>query len=194
MNRAQNSSSLPHALCTRQFYRRKKPLFEIGSLLFDATRMPQARPSTNATTANLEPYRRQAQVYPSDRGLLLGLNHRRCHRCRLRVFFARFATLRQSPPIAKTKILTFLQLFSIRDSLPFPQSEKRPFCSFFTAFLGHNLRFFVTRQSAIEKKLHPDPIFCFWALGIVSGWHRGAVAVCTAKQKARHMPGLHERR
>lgn len=151
MNRAQNSSSLPHALCTRQFYRRKKPLFEIGSLLFDATRMPQARPSTYAITANLEPYRRQAQVYPSDRGLLLGLNHRRCHRCRLRVFFARFATLRQSPPIAKTKILTFLQLFSIRDSLPFPQSEKRPFCSFFTAFLGHNLRFFVTRQSAIEK-------------------------------------------
>lgn len=194
MNRAQNSSSLPHALCTRQFYRRKKPLFEIGSLLFDATRMPQARPSTNATTANLEPYRRQAQVYPSDRGLLLGLNHRRCHRCRLSVFFARFATLRQSPPIAKTKILTFLQLFSIRDSLPFPQSEKGPFCSFFTAFLGHDLRFFVTRQSAIEKKLHPDPIFCFWALGTVPGWHRGAVAVCAAKQKARHMPGLHERR
>ena len=111
MNHAQNSSSLPHALCTRQFYRRKKPLFEIGSLLFDATRMPQARPSTNATTANLEPYHRQAQVYPSDRGLLLGLNHCRCHRCRLRVFFARFATLRQSPPTAKTKILTFLQLF-----------------------------------------------------------------------------------
>lgn len=89
---------------------------------------------------------------PSDRGLLLGLNHCRCHRCRLRVFFARFATLRQSPPIAKTKILTFLQLFfSIRDPLPFPQSEKGPFCSFFTAFLGHDLRFFVTRQSAIEK-------------------------------------------
>lgn len=64
MNRAQNSSSFPHALCTRQFYRRKKPLFEIGSLLFDATRMPQARPSTNATTANLEPYRRQAQIRP----------------------------------------------------------------------------------------------------------------------------------
>lgn len=65
MNHAQNSSSLPHALCTRQFYRRKKPLFEIGSLLFDATRMPpQARPSTNATTANLEPYRRQAQIRP----------------------------------------------------------------------------------------------------------------------------------
>lgn len=64
MNHAQNSSSLPHALCTRQFYIRKKPLFEIGSLLFSATRMPQARPSAYAITANLEPYRRQDQIRP----------------------------------------------------------------------------------------------------------------------------------
>ena len=125
MNHAQNSSSFPHALCTRQFYRHKKPLFEIGSLLFGATRMPQACPSTNATTANLEPYHRQAQVYPSDRGLLLGLNHCRCHRCRLRVFFARFATLRQSLPIAKTKILTFLQLFFDWQSSPTRKRRKK---------------------------------------------------------------------
>lgn len=127
---------------------------------------PQARPSTNATTANLEPYRRQAQIRPVRSGFAPRPEPLPLPSLPTPRFFARFATLRQSPPIAKTKILTFLQLFSIRDSLPFPQSEKGPFCSFFTAFLGHDLRFFVTRQSAIEKKLHPDPIFCFWALGI----------------------------
>ena len=111
MNHAQNSSSLPHALCTRQFYRRKKPLFEIGSLLFDATRMPQARPSTNATTANLEPYRRQAQIRPVRSGLAPRPEPLPLPSLPTPRIFREVATLRQSPPIAKTKILTFLQLF-----------------------------------------------------------------------------------
>lgn len=152
MNRAQNSSSLPHALCTRQFYRRKKPLFEIGSLLFDATRMPQARPSTNATTANLEPYRRQAQIRPVRSGFaprpeplpLPSLPTPRIFREVCHVTAISAHRKNKNPDVSAT-------FFSIRDPLPFPQSEKGPFCSFFTAFLGHDLRFFVTRQSAIEK-------------------------------------------
>lgn len=87
MNRAQNSSSLPHALCTRQFYRRKNK-----------------NPDVSAT-------------------------------------FFRLGTLFHSR-----------------------KAEKGPFCSCLLHFLSRDLRFGTTRQSAIEKKLHPDPIFCFWPL------------------------------
>lgn len=134
MNHTQKSSSFPHTLRTRQFYGRKKPLFEIRSLLFSAARMPQDRPPP---TRPLQIRNRTAVrlgFAPSDRGLILSLNRCRCRRCRLRVFFARFTALRQSPPIAKTKILTFRNFFSITDSLPFPQSGKRAVLQLFTAF------------------------------------------------------------
>lgn len=110
-NHAQNSSSPSHALCIRQFYGRKKPLLEIESLFFDATRMPQARPSTYATTAKPEPYRRQAQIRPVRSGFDLQPEPSPLPPLLISRIFARFAALRQSPPIAKTKILTFLQLF-----------------------------------------------------------------------------------
>lgn len=162
MNHTQKSSSFPHALRTRQFYRRKKPFFEIGSLLFGAARMPQDRPPP---TRPLQIRNRTAVrlgFAPSDRGLILSLNRCRCRRCRLRVFFARFTALRQSPPIAKTKILTFLQLFfRLRTLFHSRKAEKGPFCSCLLHFLSRDLRIGTTRQSAIAKKLHPDPIFCF---------------------------------
>lgn len=116
MNHTQKSSSFPHTLCIRQFYRCKKPLFKIGGLLFGATRMPQARPSTYATTAKPEPYRRQARIRPVRSGFdpqpePLPLPSLPLPPLLISRIFARFAALRQSPPIAKTKILTFLQLF-----------------------------------------------------------------------------------
>ena len=182
MNHTQKSSSFPHALRTRQFYRRKKPFFEIGSLLFGAARMPQDRPPTYATTANPKPYRRQARIRPVRSGFDLqpGPSPSPSPLSPLPPLpplpasriFARFAALRQSPPIAKTKILTFLQLFFDYGLSFIPAKRKRPFCGCLLHFLSRDLRFDATRQSAIAKKLHPDPIFCFWALGIVYGWHR----------------------
>lgn len=174
MNHAQNSSSPSHALRTRQFYRRKKPFFEIGSLLFGAARMPQDRPPPTRPPQIRNRTAIRLGFAPSDRGLIFSPDRRRrrcrrCRRCRLRVFFARFATLRQSPPIAKTKILTFLQLFFDYGLSFIPAKRKRPFCGCLLHFLSRDLRFDATRQSAIAKKLHLDPIFCFWALEIVSG-------------------------
>lgn len=188
MNHTQKSSSFPHALRTRQFYRRKKPFFEIGSLLFGAARMPQDRPPTYATTANPKPYRRQARIRPVRSGFDLqpGPSPSPLPPLPTSRIFARFAALQQSPPIAKTKILTFLQLFFDYGLSSIPAKRKRAVLQLLTAFLSRDLRFGTTRQSAIAKKLHPDPIFCFWALEIVSGWHRGAVAVRAAKQK----PGI----
>ena len=138
MNHTQKSSSFPHALRTRQFYRRKKPLFKIESLLFGAARMPQDRPSTYATPANPKPYRRQARIRPVRSGFDLqpGPSPSPSPLPPLPTsrIFARFAALRQSPPIAKTKILTFLQLFFDYGLSSIPAKRKRAVLQLFTAF------------------------------------------------------------
>lgn len=144
MNHTQKSSSFPRALRTRQFYRRKKPFFEIGSLLFGAARMPQDRPSTYATTANLAPYHRQARIRPVRSGFDLqpGPSPSPSPLSPLPPLpplpasriFARFAALRQSPPIAKTKILTFLQLFFDYGLSSIPAKRKRAVLQLLTAF------------------------------------------------------------
>lgn len=190
MNHTQNSSSPSHALCIRQFYGRKKPLLEIESLFFDATRMPEARPSTYATTAKPEPYRRQARIRPVRSGfdpqpeplpplslppLLISRIFREV--CRITAISAHRKN--KNPDVSAT-------FFRLRTLFHSRKAEKGPFYSCLLHFLSRDLRFGTTRQSAIAKKLHPDPIFCFWAPGIVSGWHRGAVAMRAAKQK----PGI----
>lgn len=77
---------------------------------------------------------------------------------------------RDSPCVkAKTKILASLQLFSIRDSLPPPQSENRQFYGQLSAFSRPDSRFGTTQQSAIAKKLQFEPFFCFRAPGAASG-------------------------
>lgn len=187
MNHTQKSSSFPHTLCIRQFYRCKKPLFKIGGLLFGATRMPQARPSTYATTAKPEPYRRQARIRPVRSGFdpqpeplpLPSLPTPRIFREVCRVTAISAHRKNKNPDVSAT-------FFRLRTLFHSRKAEKGPFCSCLLHFLSRDLRIGTTRQSAIAKKLHPDPIFCFWALEIVSGWHRGTVAVRAAKQK----PGI----
>lgn len=71
----------------------------------------QARPSTYATTAKLEPYHHQAQIRSVRSGFDPQSKPLPLPSLLVSRIFARFAALRQSPPIAKTKILTFLQLF-----------------------------------------------------------------------------------
>lgn len=193
MNHTQKCSSFPHALRTRQFYRRKKPFFEIGSLLFGAARMPQDRPPPTRPPQIRNRTAVRLGFAPSDRGLIFSPDRRRrrrrcrrCRRCRLRVFSRGLPHYSNLRPSQKQKILTFLQLFFDYGLSSIPAKRKRAVLQLLTAFLSRDLRFGTTRQSAIAKKLHPDPIFCFWALEIVSGWHRGAVAVRAAKQK----PGI----
>lgn len=77
---------------------------------------------------------------------------------------------RDSPCVkTKTKTLASLQLFSIRDSLPPPQSENRQFYGQLSAFSRPDSRFGTTQQSAIAKKLQFEPFFCFRAPGAASG-------------------------
>lgn len=162
MNHTQKSSSFPHTLRTRQFYGRKKPLFEIRSLLFSAARMPQDRPPTYATTANPKPYRRQARIRPVRSGSdpqpeplpLPSLSTPRIFREVYRITAISAHRKNKNPDVSAT-------FFRLRTLFHSRKAEKGPFCSCLLHFLSRDLRIGTTRQSAIAKKLHPDPIFCF---------------------------------
>lgn len=149
--------------------------------------MPRPAPSPTRPLQSWNLTTIRLRFAPSDRGLTLSLNRCRCRRCRLRVFFREVCRVTAISAHRKNKNPDVsAAFFRLRTLFHSHKAKKGPFCSCLLHFLSRDLRIGTTRQSAIAKKLHPDPIFCFWAPGIVSGWHRGAVAMRAAKQK----PGI----
>lgn len=68
-------------------------------------------------------------------------------------------------PLQKQKSRLFCNFFAIADSFPFQKSKIRPQCSQLPGLFRLNPQLGISRQSLIAKKLHHEPIFCFWSSG-----------------------------
>lgn len=90
-------------------------------------------------------------------------------RCRLNwqnpMFLSRNPPRFGDQPAAKTKSRHFCNFFAIADSFPFPKREIGPQYSKLPGLLRLNPQSGISKQSLIAKKLHCEPIFCFWAFG-----------------------------
>lgn len=66
-------------------------------------------------------------------------------------------------PAAKTKIPTFLQLFCDCGRFSVSKKQNRTAVQPITLILRLDSQLGISKQSVIAKKLHCEPIFCFWA-------------------------------